>query len=632
MGNSSSTQKNIGDGSPAVGQLQEPQNLVQGFQRWIQAISPDDVQQRRAIKPASAYGIHGMGGDRAPHFTPLTELNNWPEKLANQDIVPLLLSAETLQTLGFKDDFIRLGEFVKEWHSCSCAVLYHSEEGPLIIGSANYVGELKISTARHVYDELKNSQLSVRFFKYHIIPMSRDQFGGLRVFVRQNYIDVRITARMNAKSGLDAGLLSLHPDAKQLVAEYARELPCRGLDKIESTHSTRISSLLMGVYALFHFAGGNSFVSVGRVDAPPSGASWIKPVVDVFSGPGSSGAAAIGKYGSKVLGEALHICRPQDADYDNRCFIEFSNILKLASYDDIQAPYKVKEQLGLFNEASLNRDGREFLKYNAARHGARRRKKNFNAPDHQQYRFERYGENFKDKLQNHHIIPIDDMIYLYEYFSSLDERTRFAICNKAKNDASSVATLQRQAPFGEYTQDMKRIKKEQESSQLDLRDEYYKNEVVRRYSDVHQLIKKLTPGEREYYPFVTRDEINPAHESKKYFAYAFWNLFQGYKERSDDPKDDQTTDYSEKNKPKSFNGTLWPLLKHEKRGLYSRLKLLQHLSRQGVRNPDVISIEGAVVESLRSILAHTRGPGSIHPFAQTDWEVAPQRRYQIKTS
>lgn len=51
-----------------------------------------------------------------------------------------------------------------------------------------------------------------------------------------------------------------------------------------------------------------------------------------------------------------------------------------------------------------------------------------------------------------------------------------------------------------------------------------------------------------------------------------------------------------------------------------------------MRNRDVISREGAVVESLRSILAHTQGPGSVHRFAETDWEVAPQRRYQIKTS
>lgn len=645
MGNSSSSTKYTSGGASAAAgqQLKRRRGIVRDSERWVQVISPDAVKQRTALKPALAYGVYdGGGGGGASHvsLTPLTELNGWPEKLANQDIVPLLLEKETLKQLHFSKDFIRFGEFVKEWYSCSCAVVYHSQRGPLVIGSGNYVRKGIISTARHVYDELADAELSVRFFKYDIRQRSSTEFE-----VEQSYIDVPIIDRRNAESGLDAGFLCFYTDDEELVAQYGKVLPCPGLKEERGLASAGVSGVVRGVYALFHFAGGKPLVSVGRVDAAPEGMSWTKPVIDVHSGPGSSGAAAIGKYDSRIAGEALHVCRPKGAGYDERRFIEFSKLLKPGRYDAIEAPYKAGRRLGLFNAATLNGDGREFLKYDAARHGGRRgaakharaedafdTRKKFDCPRDEAYRFDRYGPKFAGQLQNHHIIPIDDMIYLYEYFSNLDKATYDVIRQKAKQQASSAAGTKRETGrIGEFRRDMGAIKKEQQDKETDLFLQGCKEEIVRRYARFHAVISRLTPDERPYRVFVTRAEINRAHEAKVYFSYAFWNLFQGYKNRSDDPKNDGTPDYSEKRKPIQFNPALWTRLKDDTRGLYVRLKLLQHLSGKGVRSLRVQRQEALVFDSLSSISALTRGPGRIHPFSESEWEPSAGRTHRLKS-
>lgn len=610
MGNSQSSGKLSGN-EAAGGQVAVASQVKVrvNSNRWIQTISASDVRQRKALKPAQAYGVEAG-------YMPLTELNHWPEKLANQDIVPLLLDEDTLSELGFNKEFIEFSKFVKNWYSCSCAVVYHAPKGPVIIGSGNYLGDLTISTARHVYDELKYPELSIRFFKYFVRETSREGENS-SVFVQQDYIDVPISRKENGRSGLDAGFLYLESNAEKIVTEYAKVLPCPSLDRIQVNRSGA-SNLSRGVYALFHFAGGEPLVSVGRVDAAPAGAAWFKPVVDVFSGPGSSGGAAIGQYGQRVAGEALHICRSEADSYDNRRFIKFSKIREGGCYNEIEAPYKAEKTLG--NDGYL----REFLRYDPAKHGGRRNtyKKQFKSPYPPLVR--KYGEKWKGKLQRHHIIPIDDMIYLYEYFSRLDRETSEKIRKLATEQAKKIAEQKRNAntQTPNFPQDMSVIKKEQREDEIANFKKRYELEVRKRYSVFHDIISKLTPHPLAYQ--LANDEI------KLFFSYAKWNLFHGYKERSDDPKNDGTPDYSEKKKPVSFNSDLWTLLKHETTGLFVRIKLLQRLSMCGKRTPEVMKQEEELRRSLTGIFNLTKGPGRIHQFDEEDW-VPKRGLYRLKS-
>ena len=210
----------------------------------------------------------------------------------------------------------------------------------------------------------------------------------------------------------------------------------------------------------------------------------------------------------------------------------------------------------------------EFTCYRPETHGGCRVEK----PTHTAY-------TVPETFSNHHIIPIEDLLFLWKYLHNL----RFEDCDELRGQAHLYAatiastaekelrkemlafypdSADRQSLWKTKTSDIYTQRRQNEDSKYS---ELHRDEVSRQYGDFHQMLVIL---------------CLPQASTETCFAWSFWNLFQGWSKtyRDDDPSRDLPTDRSEKTRPKSFDPQIWFYLKDEQLGLYTLIQALKKLS------------------------------------------------------
>lgn len=519
---------------------------------------------------------------------PITIYNSWPEKLNNVSIFHYLCDDATAGSAEFI-------EFVRTWYKASCAIVYKSEnEIPRIIGSGSLVSRNKISTARHNFNNFHNENLFIRFFSYKV------EKRGQNFLVKESYIELPVINREIAAEGLDAGFLIIPKLMDQSIfSRYAKTLAC-SLDGIAS-----------GKYAMFHFAEGRHQVSVGDIVLPVHG-MLLTDHIQIQAGSGASGAAIIVKQLDSVLGCGVSVYREfnKTGAWVDRRIIAFCDFNKPKWIDPVSAPYSNHMQGQGVNVAStaFDESGYEFLQW----FGNEFQKPRMEKPNNPHYRV-----NVAHSV--HHIIPIFDMQFLWDYFHFLPAAEERAIHESVIADANRRFPSHRGALQADLLKQRERYINEQ---LINLR----LNTLRQRYQDVYPLLYALCcpPGQ---------DASNNNDFCRKNFAWAPWNLFKGWGHRTDDPKNDGSS-RSEKNKPLTFNQELWSCLVDERIGLVSlisNLKRIKYSQEFEALRTNLLSVLKRILSVWTSLPVAER---IIHSYKESEWEVSGYKEgrtcYRIK--
>jgi hypothetical protein len=523
-------------------------------------------------------------------WAPVTIYNNWPDKLNNVSIFPYLLPD------GMGQPHKELSSFVKEWYQCACAIIYRASSiDSKIVGSGALVEENMVATARHNFESIPPSNLYIRFFKYLIQKAPDPMF----LEIRESYLDVPVIKRYIPKSGLDAGYLQIPKLSEDTFFQYAKVLPL---------HKEMFNdSIPIGHYAMFHFAGGKPQISIGEIQSSLMGIGTpLHNVIALQAGPGASGAAIIRKTFNEVQGGGISIYRILKDDYVDRRILSFSQIedSSLGWIDEISAPYRDNPNFYVVPTDALLESGYEFLHWLDEAHVNRRgpNGNKFKKPPYDVYKVQdpRHG--------THHIIPIDNMVFLWEYFYNLDRDTIAGIEEQVKEEA---------VEFGKHHYN-KKFNREVKFQEL------HHAEVERQYGRFHLLLNDLYPS---FYDNHEHKTLN----TKNGFAWSLWNLFHGWNGsyRVDDPvalaAELHSRDYSERNRPQGFPIGLWNSIITLNNTLQ---ELIRFCARSHVRNR---RLEDTLYNSLAGlrdtwISMRPKKRMSIHPFNPNEWVLVRGRR------
>jgi hypothetical protein len=345
---------------------------------------------------------------------------------------------------------------------------------------------------------------------------------------------------------------------------------------------------------MFHFAGGIHQVSVGEVNQCMWGA-WLHNDIAIQGGPGSSGAAVIGKWFDHIQGCGVSIYRQIHQDWGTsveRRLISFAHFANPgATLDCISAPYLYDSNFYVSSSAHLSESGYEFLRWSLAYAG--------HGNDHPGLKMFEVQENHS----NHHIIPRGDLLYLWDYvydvptYQPVTDRLKEAI--RLQVIAESLNAKRRKTPFNSQE-----------------RANFLYNEQLKVYGQLRQHLNELCVT---YYDRYGRyQSVNGPIG----FYWAEWNLFKGWNShhRSDDPVRDGE-DRSEKNKPHGFNKGLWECLKNPKTGLYHGIQSLKQSTLSGVPNISLLSqLDESVVKIIELWIRLPKHHKIIHPFNPDEWE------------
>jgi hypothetical protein len=557
-----------------------------GGDRFVEVATSGYKTVSRGPLPANL--VLGKRGSRSAVGTPLSEAwSEWPrDTISNKSIFSYLVDS------GGTNAFSR---FVRDWYKSSCAIVYYSESGePKLIGTGGYVdgsswvgvdrGEGVVTTARHNFEGLSVQYLYVRFFDYSVETVEGYP-GWLRV--RESFIDVPVVGKQIAEGGLDAGILRLLSISRGHRRQYTQMIT----PSIEGYEDDR-RTIPAGQYAMFHFAGTRHLVSVGHVYSPPMG-SWLSSDVRIEAGPGASGAVLLQQIGRSVSSEGISVYRHTDnfgiGVSIQRRIIPYARFTRPGVLDDgITAPYRRNPSFRVIPPLSLEEDGYEFLRWRTERHVSRRTGMDargrtvslFGHPRH-----DAYALDDPDTMSNHHIIPIDHLLYLWEYVfdDRLDEDTLSRI-------GSETAFLFPRASRATFNREYQRRVRE---------------EIDTRYGVMKRLLQSLSPEGRE---------------DKTWFAWSWWNLFKGPKGtyREDDPAKDGSYDFSEKVKPLEFDKRLWSIIKD----LDVAIKALIQASKSTFgKERDVLVAEGRVQRILAALSEAWAGVREqrVHPYKKGEW-------------
>lgn len=542
---------------------------------------------------------------------PLSEVHNdWPE-ISNGSIFPYLIEESS------SDSFCR---FVKNTYKTSCAVICYKENNvPFVIGSGGYVdgswirlNEGVVSTARHNFQGRDITQLYVRFYNYEVRKIYRNRL----LHVTENYIDVPVRQAMIARNGFDAGILCLHDFPEDLRRKYTHMVS-------PAIYTDDFATMPDGKYALFHFAGGHHLISVGHIFSPPMG-SWINSNVGIEAGDGASGAVMLQKnFRTAAHGISVyrHVNNSGVGRYVERRVIPFSQFNQQAIGDCISAPY----QDGNFivrSALSLASDGYEFLRWMNCKHIDRRhiydesgrKKPIFEHPDDPEYYLPDPGN-----MSNHHIIPIDHLLFLWEYVhnDTLDEFTASEIIRsvdkqKVQEDVNNAIRAE------QYKQGYDKKKRENDA-RLRHTDGVFKDEYKERINAEYNKRIKIIYVERvkkRYHPLKKLiKNLTPVCPDKTWFAWSWWNLFKGPKMREDDPSRDRI-DKSEKNMPLNFNSNLWRAVKNLDASIK---KLIIQSQSRNIKN--ILMAEDEIKKNLSLLENVWEKPRKIHPYDDREWLV-----------
>ncbi len=522
--------------------------------------------------PAAAGG--GLAG------MDLSEDNDWPKK-PNLSIFPYLLSH--LPGQPYKEFY----DFVQEWHRSACAIVYYPETGdPKIVGSGGLREGNRVATARHNFQGIPIERLYVRFSNYRLERTQSPQWMA----IYESYLDIPVEHCIPARDGLDAGHLMLPIVDGEFLGRYARSVQTE-IDQFDT-------NMPSGVYAAFHFAGGMPQVSVGRIEGSDFGTNLHDEAV-LQLGSGASGAVLIQQNHRRIISEGISIYRMIRADGSvDRRLISFSRMEHPGWDDKISAPYSHNPHFEVVLRDALNESGYEFIRWRDEAHVNRRYAGRFPKPGQALYRVAdpRHG--------THHIIPIDDLLYLWDYVYRLDENTTARLQLQVKREE--------QEAWRNYGPG---IDREQRLREL------HAQELTEQYSRFHPLLNRLCPHFYEDHQLIR-------NETQRGFAWSLWNLFQGWDKdyRVDDPNDpavisrrQNPQDFSEKTRPAGLEETLWNRVK----ALYD---VLQRLKRTKV--PDR-ALENQTYDALVDISIFWLNGGqlrSLHPFNPDEWEQVPGRK------
>jgi len=213
---------------------------------------------------------------------------------------------------------------------------------------------------------------------------------------------------------------------------------------------------------------------------------------------------------------------------------------------------------------------------------------------------------------NHHIIPIADLLYLWDYFHHLHEDEKNTIRHKVgkfveQEKKNRVLNLQKEIEeyysVGEkdkkWKEGLSSIKFDMIARKKNLGDDFVQNKILNLYVNYHTLLISLSPGGRN---------------DRSWFAWSFWNLFQGWSRdyRTDDPSRNKNgRDFSEQVKPLHFDQQLWGAVKK----LFSQIQLLK---KQVVPDQQVETNICISLTNLHSLWA--RQPQQIHQYNENEWQ------------
>ena len=546
-------------------------------------------------------------GSSSLSFSPVTVHNNWPEKLENASIFPYLMGHSSIDSVKYGG----FCEFVQEWYKSSCAVVYYSDSGESkIIGSGSLIGindknlTMTISTARHNFEYFPIGNLYARFFQYQVTLTNNNNW----LQVCENYLDVPICDLYRAVDGLDAGyLISPLLQNSNVFFQYAKVL--------HTNLSIFDGNLSDGQYAMFHFAGGKPQISIGNVETTQIGSDLFDTIA-IQAGPGASGAAIIQKSLDRVRGGGISIYRMVNGGYVVRRIINFSQFNQKDRWiDEISAPYNdgflpISGIFQIISPGMLEESGYEFLRWLDEAHGKRRgiNGDKFSKPKYDIYKVENEAYH-----STHHIIPIDNMLYLWDYFYRLDEETCNIIRDQVKEEASFSSK--------KYNQ------------KLDRKNRYsklYKKVLERQYGKFHLLLDNLCPS---FYEKNTKIEL----KHQKGFAWSLWNLFKGWNgtNRIDDPAvvalQNHSIDFSEKTRPKNFNEDLWEYVK----ALNDQIQILKKIKTLDTTIENNIYLVLLNLEQTWKQLPK-QARRTIYSFNEEEWKLMGKRDghsvYRVKPS
>ena len=493
--------------------------------------------------------------------------NDWPPQVENEPLFQYLLPDQAPQPYqGFRD-------FVKNWYQSACAILHDSDsEDPKIIGSGASVGQDRVVTARHIFHTIPLANLFVRFSRYDV-NYSQDPRWWI---VKEQYIDVPVLGTEMTRDGLDAGFLILPPLGQ--LSHYTRSVPCH-VDACDT-------SISGGKYALFHFAAGIPQVSVGRVTEATFGSNLHNEIA-LQAGPGASGGVIISQNFDRVEGAGVSIYRMLQRDgYVDRRLISFSRMSSPGWSDAISAPYGVNPNFRVVPRDALTQSGYEFVRWLREAHVNRRQGGHYRKHGYQLV--DQHDKPLpRQQYSNHHIISLDDLLFLWDYYQRLDPETEEEIRRKVADEARANGT-----------QHKKSFDKKARTQQL-------RQQTIQKFYGRGQAIMQAISA-----PFSSPGDSR--------FVWSAWNLFQGWKcrYRTDDPSKvalrQGLRDFSEKQKPRNFNLQLWNCVKALNRSIQTL--------KTNSRNVDFEVQTDEALENLKNIWMRLKSPQKPHPFHEEEWE------------
>ena len=559
-------------------------------------ISPIVEEMPRGIESGFGYGS-------TLSLTPISIYNTWPEKVDNASIFQYLNQDR-------EQDYPEFSGFIKDWYQSSCAIVYKNGLSNKIVGSGILIQKTCIATARHNFDNIPFNNLYVRFFHYEVTNSFNPQY----LCVRERHLDIPVIEKSIANNGVDGGYLTIpFLQNTSVFNRYAKEIPA-DFNRFQS-------ALPSGDYAMFHFSGGKPQVSVGKIHASSFGAD-LHANAFIQAGPGASGAGLIWKSFDSVSALGVSIYRFMNEGNIQRRIIRFPQFRYGVFSDGVSDPYRYNPSFMMIPVNAFNEDGYEFLRYRLEAYKGRR----VEHSNHAEY-------PVKEHHSNHHIVPISDLLYLWDYFNTLDcqselevrrivsaevQERKWALQTSLQNEINQFYPHEREHHLrvgnARITERLNHFSEQRYRA-------VYGQRVTEKYYLFHMVFQSLSPN---------------FQNNASAFAWSFWNLFKGWERsyRTDDPADGCTLDFSEKTRPASFSHALWTCIKDDNEGLYRRIQQLKATATPNAANR-------ATMFHCLTALANEWGKRNqaarqIHKYRGSDWEPMGKKDghdiYQVKPS